>query len=236
MPVLVTTRDGGTSGPPYTGLNLGDHVGDDPDAVAANRRLLESRVGQPVRFMRQVHGARVSVVRGPGPPPEADAMVTDVPGVALAVLVADCVPVMFESPAAVGVAHAGRQGMVAGVLAATLEAFDGLGVDRAELRVTLGPAICGRCYEVPAAMRSEVGRTVPGSAATTRAGTPSLDLRAGLRGQLAAAGVGPVTVSDMCSAESSELYSYRRDGRTGRFAGLAWLSDIRPAGIRPVGT
>ncbi|MCK9900481.1 laccase [Parafrankia colletiae] len=224
MPVLVTSRGGGTSGPPYTGLNLGDHVGDEPAAVAENRRLVVSRIGRPVQFMRQVHGAQVSLVREAGPPPEADAMVTDVAGVALAVLVADCVPVMFESPAAVGVAHAGRQGMASGVLAATLAAFDELGVDRGTLRVTLGPAICAHCYEVPALMRSDVERVVPGSAATTRAGTPSLDLRAGLRGQLAAAGVGAVTVSDRCSAESDDLFSYRRDGRTGRFAGLAWLA------------
>ncbi|OAA28647.1 hypothetical protein UG55_1005161 [Frankia sp. EI5c] len=227
MPVLVTSRDGGVSAPPYAGLNLGDHVGDDPGSVAANRKLLVSRIGHPVQFMRQVHGARVCVVREAGPPPEADALVTDVPGLALAVLVADCVPVMFEAPGAVGVAHAGRQGMAAGVLAATLAALDEFGVDRAALRVTLGPAICGRCYEVPAAMRAEVDRLVPGSAATTRAGAPSLDLRAGLVGQLAAAGVGPVVVSDSCSAESADLYSYRRDGRTGRFAGVAWLEPCR---------
>lgn len=223
MPVLVTSRDGGTSMPPYAGLNLGDHVGDDPEAVSVNRRLLASRVGRPVQFMRQVHGAQVSLVRAPGPPPEADAMVTDAAGVALAVLVADCVPVMFESPAAVGVAHAGRQGMAAGVLAATLEIFDELGVDRSSIDVTLGPAICGRCYEVPADMRADVQRRVPGSGSETRAGTPALDLRAGLRAQLATAGVGRVVVSDRCSAESGDLYSYRRDGLTGRFAGLAWL-------------
>ncbi|WP_018500050.1 peptidoglycan editing factor PgeF [Parafrankia discariae] len=223
MPLLVTSRDGGTSAPPYAGLNLGDHVGDDPEAVEANRRLLVSRVGRPVQFMRQVHGARVSLVRAPGPQPEADAMVTDTTGVALAVLVADCVPVIFESPAAVGVAHAGRQGMAAGVLTATLEIFDELGADRASIDVTLGPAICGRCYEVPAQMRADVQRQVPGSGSWTRSGTPALDLRAGLRAQLAAAGVGRVVVSDRCSAESGDLYSYRRDGRTGRFAGVAWL-------------
>jgi len=224
VPVLVTSRGGGASRAPYEAFNLGDHVGDDAAAVAANRRRLTDRLGRPVQYMRQVHGARVALVRRPGPPPEADAMVTDTPGLALAVLVADCAPVLFEAPGVVGVAHAGRAGMAAGVLAETLRVFDDLGVDRGEISVTVGPAICGSCYEVSAELRREVSELVPGSASTTRAGTPALDLRAGLAGQLRAAGVGSVTISDRCTAEDPDLYSYRRDGVTGRFAGIAWLA------------
>jgi hypothetical protein len=248
---------------PFAGLNLGDHVGDDPAAVAANRRLLAERVGHPVRYMRQVHGTRVVHVRddaafaGPhagdpsggdpsggdpsggqasggqaagqagGPDgveaPEADALVTDRPGIALAVLVADCVPVLFEGPGVVGVAHAGRTGLADGVVRTTLAALAGLGADPERLRVVVGPSVCAGCYEVPAAMRDEVDAVVPGTAAKTRAGTPGLDLRAGVVGRLRAAGVTDVTVSGRCTAEDAALYSYRRDGRTGRFAGVAWL-------------
>jgi YfiH family protein len=173
-----------------------------------------------------VHGAGAAVIRGPVAAPEVDALVTDTPGLALAVLVADCVPVLFEAPGAVGVAHAGRAGMAAGVLSATLAAFDRLGVDRGRIHVTLGPGICGACYEVPAPMRDEVAVAVPGSAAVTSAGTPSIDLRAGLTRQLRDAGIGGLTVSDRCTVEDLALFSYRRDGRTGRFAGLAWLPPI----------
>jgi YfiH family protein len=230
MPVLVTTRDGGgVSRARYAGLNLADHVGDDPAAVAANRARLAESLGVPVRYMRQVHGARVAVVRGPGPPPEADALVTDAAGLAVAVLVADCVPVLFEAPGAVAVAHAGRAGMAAGVLPATLAVLAGLGVRPGSLSVTLGPAVCGACYEVPAAMRDEVAAAVPGCAAVTRRATPSIDLRAGLSAQLAAAGVTEVAVSPRCTVEDRSLFSHRRDGPTGRFAGLAWLG---PGGRR----
>jgi YfiH family protein len=230
VPVLVTGRAGGVSAAPYHGLNLGDHVGDEPAAVAANRRRLAAQIGLPVQYMRQVHGAHVAVVRGPVPPPEADALVTDTPGLALAVLVADCVPVLFEAAGAVGVAHAGRAGMASGVLPATLAAFGRLGADPAGIHVTLGPGVCGSCYEVPAAMRAEVTAAVPGSAAVTRAGTPSIDLRAGLIRQLRDAGVASLTVSDRCTVEDAALFSHRRDGRTGRFAGLAWLSAPAPVG------
>jgi YfiH family protein len=234
MPVQVTSRGrgrdgdgsqiGGWSRAPFDALNLGDHVGDDAAAVVANRRLLGDILGVPVQFMRQVHGSGVAVVRSPGPAPVADAMVTDVPGMALGVLVADCVPVMVTAPGVAAVAHAGRAGTVAGVVPAVLAALGELGADRAAMSVTLGPAICGGCYEVPATMRDEVDAVVPGSAVTTRRGTPGIDLRAGLVGQFTAAGVTDITVSGRCTAEDPNLFSYRRDGETGRFAGIAWVA------------
>lgn len=223
MPVLVTSRSGGVSDPPFEGLNLGDHVGDADEAVAVNRRRLVDRLRMPVQYMRQVHGRQVAVLRRHGPPPQADALVTDVPGLVLAVMVADCAPVLFEAPAVVGVAHAGRVGMASGVIHATLGVLERLGAARDELRVTIGPCICAGCYEVPEDLRCEVDTQVPGSAATTRVGTAAIDLRAGIRRQLAAAGVTDITISARCTAEDPELYSYRREGRTGRFAGLAWL-------------
>ncbi|CAO5167722.1 Purine nucleoside phosphorylase MT2208 [Frankia sp. AiPs1] len=229
MPVLVTSRAGGVSEPPFGGLNLGDHVGDDDGAVAANRARLAARVGLPVRYMRQVHGRHVALAREPGPPPEADALVTDTPGLALAVMVADCAPVLFEAVGAVGVAHAGRVGMAQGVIAATVEALADLGTRPAQLAVTIGPCVCAGCYEVPAELRTEVGRQVPGSAGRTRRGSAAIDLRAGIVGQLTTMGVTNIAVSGRCPAEDPDLYSYRRDGRTGRFAGLAWLAPVAAA-------
>ena len=238
---VVTTRAGGRSTGPYAGFNLSRGVGDDPVAVAANRRRLatELRV-RGVVFLDQVHGADVAVVDAvpaPGAPdvPAKDAAVTVVPGLALAVLAADCVPVLLADPVAgvVGAAHAGRAGAAAGVLEATLTAMAGLGAEAARSEVLLGPAICGACYEVPAAMRAEVDAALPGSACRTRRGTPGLDLRAGLRTRLAALGVARVGVDPRCTAEDPDLYSHRRasrpgePGRTGRLAAVTWLDPSR---------
>jgi YfiH family protein len=229
VPSLFTERAGGVSAGPYASLNLGDHVGDDPRAVVANRQRLTARLGVPVRFMRQVHGADVLTFASAAgwlhyPAPAADAMVTDLPGFGLGVLAADCVPVVFTAPGAVGVAHAGRVGLAAGVVPATLAALAALGAEPGRIHAEVGPSVCGLCYEVPAAMRAEVDAAVPGVASTTRAGTPALDLRAGVAAQLRASGVTDITISDRCTMEDPGLFSHRRDGgRTGRFAGIVWL-------------
>jgi polyphenol oxidase len=226
---VVTTRAGGASRAPFDSFNLSSGVGDDPAAVAANRRRLAGAIGlapERVRWMRQVHGTEVATVREPAAEvPEVDAMVTDRPGLALAVLSADCVPVLLADTAAgvLGVAHAGRVGAAGGVLPAVLEAMTGLGAGPDRIEALLGPAVCGACYEVPAAMRAEVSAALPGSACATRAGTPGLDLRAGLRAQLAALGVRRVDTDPRCTAEDPDLYSHRREQRTGRLAAVTWL-------------
>ena len=219
-----TTRHGGISAGPYTARNLATHVGDDADAVTANRRALAAELrAERVVFMRQVHGADVAVVdaQSPGEVDDVDALITDVPGLALAVLVADCVPVVVTGGRAVAVVHAGRRGMQQGVLTSAIRALREL--DDGPLRARLGPSICGGCYEVPAAMQEEVASVVPGARTTTRAGTPGLDLRAGLRAQLRAAGVTSVDDAGICTAEDPSYFSYRRDGVTGRFAGVAMI-------------
>jgi YfiH family protein len=225
---VVTDRSGGVSDGRYDSLNLGDHVGDDPGRVAANRARVAAEIGvQPtvLRFMNQVHGSRVAHVGGHGDarPPEADALVTQEPGLALAVLVADCVPVLLTAPDAIAVAHAGRRGVVGGIVTETVAALRELRVAPASIVAEVGPAICGRCYEVPAAMQDEVCEKVPAARSTTRQGTRGLDLRAGVVAQLREAGVATIHVSPRCTAENADLFSYRRDGVTGRFAGLAWL-------------
>lgn len=251
---MVSTRAGGRSTGPYARFNLSRGVGDDPRAVAANRRRLVAELGvRAAVFLDQVHGTRVAVLDAPGavPAPDApdvpgtDAAVTHLPGVALAVLAADCVPVLLADPVAgvVGAAHAGRVGAAAGVVEATLTAMLGRGAALDRTEVLLGPAVCGACYEVPAALRDEVDAALPGSATRTRRGTPGLDLRAGLRERLAALGVARVGVDPRCTAEDRDLYSHRRathaartaraggpgrtdpaaPARTGRHAAVTWL-------------
>lgn len=222
----VTTRAGGVSRPPYDGLNLGSHVGDDPAAVEENRRRVASALGvEAVVLATQVHGRDVVEVTGPwqGEVPEADALVTRVRDLALAVLVADCTPVLLADPDAgvVGVAHAGRKGMAAGVAPALVAAMRDLGARSFVGR--LGPSVCPRCYEVPGELREQVAAAVPVAASVTRRGTPSLDVAGGVLEQLAPLCEDLVQL-DGCTAERPDLYSYRRDGTTGRFAGLAWLA------------
>jgi YfiH family protein len=149
-----------------------------------------------------------------------------VPGLALGVLSADCAAVLVADPDAgiVGAAHAGREGMARGVVKALVREMAEAGADPARMSAAVGPAICGRCYEVPAALRDEVAAQVPGSACLTRAGTPGLDLHAGISGQLASLGIQTVRRDGRCTAEDPGLYSYRRDGVTGRFAALIWLT------------
>ena len=231
--LAVTDRYDGSSPPPYAELNLGSHVGDDLERVEHNRDLVAARLGvaaDHLLFMRQVHGTGVAVVDGPaqpgGPAPEADVLVTAAPGLALGVLVADCAPVLLVDVAGgvVAVAHAGRRGMAAGIVGAALTAMRDLGAHPATTTALVGPAICGSCYAVPADMQAEVLDLVPAVRSTTRTGTPGLDVRAGVLSQLEAAGVGSVRVDTTCTAESERLYSHRRDGVTGRFAGIALLA------------
>ena len=227
---VVTDRRGGRSSAPYDTFNLGDHVGDDPADVAANRARLARELGvDPARvvWMNQVHGTRVEVVDGPRADvvPETDALVTAVPGLVLCVLVADCVPVLLADPEAgvVAAVHAGREGVRQGVVPAALAAMRELGARPARTSALLGPAVCGMDYEVPAAMRAEVARVAPAAAVRTRRGTPGLDLRAGIAELLRGAGVAQVVHDPRCTVEDRRLFSHRRDGVTGRQAGVVWL-------------
>jgi YfiH family protein len=227
---VVTTRAGGRSRAPYTSFNLSVGVGDEPAAVQANRARLRRELGVPVTFLRQVHGTEVATVTTPSgiddPDLEGtDALVTATAGIGIAVLAADCVPVLLADPAAgvVGAAHAGRVGAAAGVLPATVAAMAELGAEVSRIEVLLGPAVCGACYEVPAAMQAEVDAALPGSAVRTRTGTAGLDIRAGLYHQLVALGVAKVGGDPRCTREDRTLYSHRRDGRTGRLAAITWL-------------
>ncbi|MCS0603990.1 peptidoglycan editing factor PgeF [Streptomyces sp. LP11] len=226
-----TDRWGGVSAAPYEELNLGGAVGDVPEAVRANRELAAKSLGLDaarVVWMNQVHGADAEVVEEPwgeGPVPAADAVVTVRRGLALAVLTADCVPVLLADPVAgvVAAAHAGRPGMVKGVVPAAVRAMTALGAEPDRIVARTGPAVCGRCYEVPEPMRAEVAAVEPAAHAETSWGTPAVDVSAGVHAQLDRLGVRDRAQSPVCTLESHDHFSYRRDRTTGRLAGYVWL-------------
>ncbi|MEH0353387.1 peptidoglycan editing factor PgeF [Rhodococcus qingshengii] len=227
---VVTSRAGGVSASPYESFNLGDHVGDDPAAVDANRRRLAREIGvEPdhLVWMEQIHSRNVTVVTEPTDEviPVTDALVTTVPGLALATLSADCVPVLLsdEEAGVIAAVHAGRIGARIGIVPRVLAEMVRQGADVSRLGAFLGPAASGRQYEVPAAMRADVEKHLPGSATRTEKGTPGLDLRAGLRKQLLAAGVSGVAEDPRCTIEDRALFSHRRESLTGRQAAVIWM-------------
>ncbi|MEV6280565.1 peptidoglycan editing factor PgeF [Nocardia sp. NPDC051832] len=227
---VTTTRSGGFSAPPYDTFNLGDHVGDEPSAVRRNRERLAEGIGlTPDRlvWMEQIHGRNVEIVDGPRSEavPATDALVTTVPNLALVTLSADCVPILLSDDEAgvIAAVHAGRIGARIGIVPKVLEAMVSVGARVDRIGAFLGPAASGRQYEVPAAMRDDVEKHLPGSAATTVRGTPSLDLRAGIRRQLTEAGIGAVAVDPRCTIEDKTLFSHRRGAPTGRIAGVIWM-------------
>lgn len=223
---LFTGRAGGVSVGDHAGLNLARHVGDDDEAVERNRALLAQEIGAPLIFVEQVHSADVLVLPAEGPVPvvAADAIVTDREDVALAIMVADCLPVLLSDPVSgtIAVAHAGRQGLLGGVLQNTVVAMEQFGARPEDLTASIGPSICGACYEVPESMRAEASAQLPATWASTSWGTPSLDLRAGATEVLVGAGIPEhsIDAGHPCTLEDESFYSYRRQARTGRFAGV----------------
>ena len=213
--MILTTREFG---------NLALHVGDDEVRVRANRARLAEKLGVPwVQFMHQVHGDQVAVVDRVSEDDidGVDALVTSTPGVAIAVLVADCVPVVIAGKSAVAVVHAGRRGVAAGVVDVAVSAVRQRDAD--PLHAVVGPAICGQCYEVPAQMQTEICESAPEARTTTSRGTPGLDLPAAVRAQLARAGVTVDPGVGPCTFEDHAYYSHRREKATGRFAAVAVL-------------
>lgn len=204
--------------------NLALHVGDNAAGVLQRRGALENAAGitrGSLRFMEQVHGTAVEMMEPATPAPTADAMVSR--GLPLAVMVADCIPAVLVGQGPGGpvlaAVHAGRPGIENGILPAAAERMRSAGATG--IRAWLGPSICGRCYEVPADLRGHVAAQVPATWAATSWGTPALDLPAGAKSQLEAAGV-VIEYAGPCTLESDDLFSYRRSHTTGRFAGLVW--------------
>ena len=222
----VTTRSGGISQSPFDSFNLGDHVNDDPQAVAENRRRLRDALDCQPAWLSQVHGIRV-VEADPARVQEADASWSATPGVACAILTADCLPVLFCDRAGtrVAAAHAGWRGLAGGMLEATLDALD---CPPGEGLVWLGPAIGPEAFEVGPEVREAFLVSHPqADAAFRQSANPGkylADLYQLARIRLAARGVTAVYGGGLCTWSDPRFYSYRRAARTGRFASLIWLA------------
>lgn len=227
---ISTTRHGGISTGKYASLNLGDHVGDAPDAVARNRALLAAglRLPNPPCWLRQVHGTRVCDldVDANSASPEADASTTTTPGKVCAVMTADCLPVLLcdDAGTRVAVAHAGWRGLCAGVIEAAIATF---ATPRERLMAWLGPAIGPEAYEVGADVhRAFVGHDADSERAFQRVAPEkflaNLYLLARIR--LQRAGVAGIHGGHWCTFSDPErFYSFRRDRDTGRMASLIWI-------------
>jgi YfiH family protein len=223
----VTTRGGGVSQAPFDSFNLGDHVGDEPAAVAENRRRLTGELGCRPAWLSQVHGIEV-VEADPARVAEADASWSATAGIACAVLTADCLPALFCDRAGtrVAAAHAGWRGLVGGVLEATLDA---LAVPPSEVLVWLGPAIGAHAFEVGPEVREAFiachAQAAEAFVPSRNAGRYMADIYQLARIRLAARGVDAVYGGGLCTfSDEQRFYSYRRTARTGRLASLVWLS------------
>ena len=220
MKYRFTNRTGGASSGAFASLNLGTHVSDDLETVLANRALLAKDLGS-VQYMTQVHGNRVAIIEEiTDEDPTADALVTGIPGISLAVQVADCIPLLLHSSESVAAVHVGRKGLVNEVTRAALQVMRDMGSTK--ITAIIGPSICGNCYEVSQEIHDEVIAQHPSAHSTTNNGTPALNLPAALLEVLADEGVTIIDES-RCTVEHQDLYSYRRDGVTGRQAGIISL-------------
>ncbi|AQT12119.1 multi-copper polyphenol oxidoreductase [Pseudomonas sp. UMC65] len=221
----ITTRAGGVSLTPFDSLNLGDHVDDQPQAVAENRRRLSEHFGIAPAWLQQVHGVAVAHA-DPSMVATADASWSATAGVACAVMTADCLPALFCNRAGtrVAAAHAGWRGLAAGVLEATLDSLD---TPCAEVLVWLGPAIGPQRFEVGPEVREAFVAQLPAAeqafVPSANAGRFMADIYQLARLRLAACGVTAVYGGGYCTVSDPRFFSYRRSPRTGRFASLIWL-------------
>ena len=174
----------------------------------------------PIQFMNQVHGDEVVEIKSLIDDPTCDGLITRVPGIALAVMVADCIPLLLTSTTVVGAVHVGRRGLMNSVAVKTIESMRKLGA--AQIHAQLGPSICGRCYGVPQDLADEVIAKHPAASSLTNNLTPALDLPRALIAELVAHDV-TYEASPICTLENDEYFSYRRHNITGRNAGVVWL-------------
>lgn len=220
MNYSFTKRTGGVSHGAFASFNLGNHVGDSPEDVASNRKILEDSVGL-TQFMNQVHGNRIALIEEvTDEVPTADALITGIPGISLAVMTADCIPLLLHSRESVAAVHVGRKGLVNDVAIKTVELMREMGAT--DISAILGPSICGTCYEVSEEVFNEVIHLHPLAASRTVKNTLSLDLPRALSAALTGVGVS-VERSEECTVEDLDYFSYRRDGVTGRQVGVISL-------------
>ncbi len=225
-----STRRGGGSAGPYASLNLSASTGDEPTGVSENRRRLFERLGfgpDQLAVCKQVHGAEVRVVAGPGVYPACDGLATGRPGVVLTISAADCAAVLLADPEAgvVGACHSGWRGTVAGIAGVTVGVMKTLGADPLRIRAYVSPCISAERFEtgpeVAALFDPAFVRTPPGSP------KPHVDLKAAIRSALHEAGLRPdrIEVSPYCTFARTDLFfSHRAEaGKTGRMMGFIAL-------------
>jgi len=221
MNYSFTDRTGGLSTGAFLSRNLATHVGDDQATVIANRAELENLLGLPIQYMNQIHGDAVATVGAEIiPEPTADALVTQSVDIGLAVMVADCIPLLMASSKTVAAVHVGRKGLMNKVAVATVQEMRSR--DTSQITAVVGPSICGKCYEVSQDIYDDVAKSFPLAESKTRDGALALDLSRALIDQLESIGV-KVINEGRCTVEDINLYSYRRDGVTGRQVGVVWL-------------
>lgn len=215
-----TNRTGGVSTGAFASLNLGTQVGDEISPVMKNRELMAQSLGS-IQYMSQVHGNRVVLIEEAiDVDPTADALVTGIPGIVLAVQVADCIPLLLTSQESVAAVHVGRRGLMNGVAQHAIDVMREMG--SGSITAIIGPAICGSCYEVSEEIFQEVVANHPDAACQTSLGTHSLDLPRALTVFLQGLDI-EVRNESNCTLESQDYFSYRRDAITGRQAGFVWL-------------
>jgi YfiH family protein len=220
MKYRFTNRTGGESSGVFASFNLGTHVSDNLEIVRQNRAILANECG-PTQFMSQVHGNRVAIIEAvTDEDPTADALVSGIPGIALAVQVADCIPLLLHSEESVAAVHVGRKGLMNGVALSAIEVMKEMGARR--IQAIIGPAICGKCYEVSQEIHDEVIELHPDACSTTAEGKPALDIIKALHKVLMDTEIS-VDNQSRCTLENVDLFSYRRDGVTGRQAGVISL-------------
>lgn len=221
MKYRFTESTGGLSTGAFLSFNVAQHVGDNPEVVTKNRALLEQEIGLPIQYMNQVHGDQIAAIRQLlKDEPTADGLLTTNTEFALAVMVADCIPLLLGNESSVAAVHVGRRGLLNNIALAAINQMRA--IDQSPITAVIGPTICGTCYEVSEEVYSEVVDRFPLAQARTKSNTFSLDLTKALKSLLISHGV-EVKDESRCTVEESSLYSYRRDGITGRQAGVVWL-------------
>ncbi len=223
---FFTSRHGGVSSGRFADFNLALHVADDPAAVSANREILAKALGltsDRIFYMDQVHGNEIAFIERSRPSaqiPKVDALITEESGTALVVLVADCIPLLFRSPKAIAAVHVGRAGLIKGIVEATIARLISIGSKVNDISAALGPSICGNCYEVSPEIYLDVIAKYPATA--TNLEKHCLDLPAGVISILDSYEI-DYSRENSCTAHGENLFSYRRDGITGRQSGvIAW--------------
>ena len=220
MPLTFTDRRNGNSVAPYDSFNLARHVGDIDSSVSLNRQHLAKTIGCPIQFMNQVHGGDIFEVTEVVADPTCDALITSKTGIGLAVMVADCIPLLIwdEAQSVVAAVHVGRRGAINGIVAKVVNQMRALSTS--PLMAVMGPHICAECYVVGEDIAAEFGDHFP--SAVLRKNDVTLNLSGALSGALAEL---RVSVSEVhsCTVEDPLFYSYRRDGVTGRFVGVIAL-------------